>query len=154
MKILVVDDQVIILNIITQTLSKKYDVVTAMSGSEALDLIKQQTPPNIILSDYIMPHMDGLYFLKEAKKIAPDAVQMMLTAHPSVETASEAIKCCDIFRYLIKPINEKELLEAIEDAVEHYEMIQLQKLQVKKTVFHMLEGHCKLLKQCKLLNRG
>ena len=77
-------------------------IYTAESGSEGLDVIRSHDI-GVVLSDQMMPQMDGIAFLEEARRIKPDMIRMMLTAHGSFESASKAINRSNVFGYLTKP---------------------------------------------------
>lgn len=120
--ILIVDDEMLILNSIKRLLRKQshYSVVTAQSGEEAL--IKLNTiSPSVIISDMRMPEMDGLTFLSKAKEIAPDAIRMVLSAFADTELIIESINRGEIWRYLLKPWDDQELILAISNGVDLYE---------------------------------
>ena len=78
-KILCVDDEQHILASYRRQLRKDFDIDTASSGPEGLEAIQTNGPFAVIVSDMQMPGMNGVQFLSEARKIAPNSVRMMLT---------------------------------------------------------------------------
>ena len=82
MKILLVDDEEDILNIMGKRIeSWGYELITAISGREALDAVKNKNPDVIIL-DYLMPEMDGVETLREIRKIDKELPVIIFTAYP------------------------------------------------------------------------
>ena len=106
--ILVVDDEKNAREGLRQFLNGlDYDVHTAGSGKEALDLVKKARP-EVILADLKMPEMSGLDLLHEIKRLRPDTIVIILTAYGTVESAVQAMKA-GAYYYLTKPINFEEL---------------------------------------------
>jgi PAS domain S-box-containing protein len=111
--VLVVDDDEFALQSIANLLeSETYQVVTATSGSEALDLLEQGSF-DLVLTDLKMPGVDGIEVLKQTREIAPKAVVMILTGYASLESAIEALRE-GAHDYLVKPCSAEELKLKIE----------------------------------------
>lgn len=94
--------------------------LSATSGPEALDMLNSEAI-DLILSDMVMPNMDGLQFLKEVRTGFGDIPFIMLTAHGSVNSAVAAIKegASD---YILKPVNPEELREVLRQALNYHRM--------------------------------
>ena len=106
--VLIVDDDEFALRSMSRALvDKSYQVVTATSGSEAIDLLRKDTF-DLVLTDLKMPGMDGLEVLRQARKIAPQAVVLILTGYASMESAVEALRE-GAYDYLVKPCSADEL---------------------------------------------
>jgi DNA-binding NtrC family response regulator len=90
-KILLVDDEVLLLDSLRRELSSKYKIDTAESGSEGLERISNNGPYAVIVSDFRMPKMDGIKFLTQAMDLAPNSVRMILTGNADLPTAIDAI---------------------------------------------------------------
>jgi diguanylate cyclase (GGDEF)-like protein/PAS domain S-box-containing protein len=115
--VLIVDDDPFALQSIAKVLEgESYEVTTAASGSEALDLLKQESF-DLVLTDLRMPDVDGLEVLRQAKEIAPQAVVLILTGYASVESAIEALRE-GAYDYLVKPSSDDELKLKIERGLE------------------------------------
>lgn len=128
--LLVVDDEAIILLALKESIaSEGYRVVTSSDPREALELLQKQTFAAII-SDQRMPSMTGLEFFAEAKTIQPNASRILITGVLSLKTIVDAVNRGEIFRFLAKPWIREELLVTIQNAVQHYELLETQqKLQ-------------------------
>lgn len=82
-----------------------------------------ETPFDFVISDYHMPTMNGVDFLRIAKEVQPDAVRMMLSASADFNTIIGAINEAEVFRYISKPWNVTELRETIQLAVQRREQV-------------------------------
>ena len=103
-KILVVDDEIAIRNLLKEFLNRKgYDVYTAPDGRTAIAEVKE-IRPHIVLLDIMMPGMGGIDTLKEIRKIDPRVGVIMVTAIADEELGKRAIAlgACD---YITKPLN-------------------------------------------------
>jgi len=116
-KVLVVDDDEFTLRSVVRALGdESYQVVTAASGSEAIDLLKQGFF-DLVLTDLKMPGVDGLEVLRQAREIAPQAVVLILTGYASLESGIEALRE-GAHDYLVKPCSDDELRLRIERGLE------------------------------------
>jgi response regulator RpfG family c-di-GMP phosphodiesterase len=140
-KILFVDDDQNILDSFRRNLYDTFDVVTALSGEEGLKAIETQGPFAVIVSDYRMPVMDGIKFLSEALKLAPDTIRIMLTGHADLQAAIDAVNEGNLFRFLLKPCPHKDLLKTIYAGIEQYRLVTAEKELLEKT----LHGSIKVL---------
>jgi len=121
--LLLVDDEPQILNSLKRELRDEcYRIHTAEGGRAGLEILKKNDI-GVVLSDQMMPEMDGIAFLEEVKRLKPDAVRMILTAHGSFESASKAINRSNVFGYLTKPWRTDDLQASLRRAFEHYELI-------------------------------
>ena len=109
-KILVVDDEVSIREMIKKGLSQmgEFNVETAQNGVEAIEKIEKEIF-DLVLTDLKMPEMDGLELLKNIKGTRPEVMVILMTAYGSIETAVEAMKM-GANDYITKPINFEDLL--------------------------------------------
>jgi len=118
-KILVVDDEEGIRRQLTAILREEgYSAESAANGTEAIALMKKQYF-DIVITDLMMPGIDGMELLRHIKKDYPNTVVVMITAHGSERIAVEAIKA-GAYDYIPKPFSyAEEMLTVIERAVEH-----------------------------------
>ena len=102
-RILCVDDQSEIIDLLERHLSDTYACTFVSSGAEALSAIDAAGPFAVVVADYSMPNMDGITLLREVRKRTPDAVPIMLTAYGDIDIAIAALHEGNIFRFLRKP---------------------------------------------------
>jgi len=123
--ILCVDDEENILKALTRLFrAEPFKVLTATSGREALEILQRTAGIGLILSDQRMPEMTGSEFLQQAALLAPDTPRMILTGYADMTAAMAAINQGGAQRFLIKPWEERELLLAVRDGLQRYQLIQ------------------------------
>ena len=119
-KILCVDDEAQVLEGLSLQLGRRYDVLTALSGAEALEILQREDRISVLISDMRMPRMDGATFLARARTIAPNAARILLTGHNDLRSAIAAVNDAQVLKFLSKPCPPAELHAAVETAIEHY----------------------------------
>jgi len=123
MKMMLVDDEERFLTTTRKVLSKKgYDILTAASGSEALEKLATQQI-HVVILDVKMPGMDGIATLKEIKRSFPLVEVIMLTGHGTVENAVEGLKC-GATDYLTKPADVNDLIQKAEEAFQKRQVLE------------------------------
>jgi DNA-binding NtrC family response regulator len=114
--ILIVDDEPIVRESIRDWLKDAgYNVATAETGEEALEMIKKQDFSVVVL-DIRLPGQTGISVLKQVKALKPEIKSIIITAYPSEELLNEA-KRLDAIDYLIKPIAPDDLERLIREAL-------------------------------------
>jgi len=122
-KILVVDDSEGTRNLCSKILEKEgYAVQTAGNGEEALKLVGENSF-DLVVTDLMMPVMDGMELLEQVKKSNPRMPVIIITAYASVATAVEAIKK-GAYDYVPKPFNPGELQVTVEKALERLQLVE------------------------------
>lgn len=120
-RILVVDDDPLILAALSRILqSEGYQVVTHTDPQRAA----QEREFQVVLTDFMMPGLNGVELLGVLREHNPRAVRLMLTAAADFRTASEAINRGEIFRLLGKPWSISELTSSVRQAFEHYRLVE------------------------------
>jgi len=120
-KILVIDDEPANVRVLSITLrGDGYDVVTAGSGEEGIDVFLNESP-EIVLTDIKMPGMNGIQVLKKIKKLSPDPEVIIITGHGDIDNAIEALKY-GASDFLNKPIKDEALTIALQRAREKLEI--------------------------------
>lgn len=115
-RILVVDDETIILQLATMVLtSRGFEVLTAQSGRQCIEIVKNERPA-LVLLDYMMPGMDGMTTLRQLRRAYPDTYVIMLTGKGSEQIAVEVMKA-GAADYILKPFKNQDLVERIENVL-------------------------------------
>lgn len=121
--VMLVDDEPNILQSLQRLLRREpFRVVTATSGEEALKLLAGLEDVALILSDQRMPNMNGAEFLERSREIVPDAIRMLLTGYSELGDAVNAINRGGISRYISKPWEDGDLVQALRTAVETFSL--------------------------------
>ena len=115
--VLCVDDEERVLSAISLILSDHFDVSTATSAAEALELIKGQRF-HVIVSDQRMPGMTGVELLREAKTASPSSVRILLTGYSDLTAIVGSVNESEVFRFLNKPWQTGDLIATITEAVD------------------------------------
>jgi len=119
-KILIVDDEeLILLGWKKELESEGYEVRTALNGKEAVDEAAREKP-DIVISDLIMPEMDGVEVCRKIKEMYPDTEVVFVSGHP-VQTEKQIIDFISAGgrdEYLRKPLLENEIRDVIKGLVE------------------------------------
>ncbi|MFH1421475.1 MAG: response regulator [Planctomycetota bacterium] len=114
--ILIVDDEFSVLKGLKKTLLRKgYSVDTANNGLEASEKLRHKHF-DVVVSELVMPELDGLGLLNKAKEIDRNIIFLLITAYGSIDNAVEAIKL-GAFDYITKPFSPLMLLSVIEKAL-------------------------------------
>lgn len=129
--ILYVDDEMNNLVSFKAVFRIKYNVLTAISGEEAIKLLRKNEV-NIIITDQRMPQMTGVEFLESILEEFPDPIRILLTGYADMNAVIDAINKGKIFHYLTKPWNEDELDLAISRAYEVYKQKMEEKDMTQK----------------------
>lgn len=119
--ILCVDDEIDNVDALERLFRKKYKVLKATSGEEALrHLATNQV--SVIISDQRMPHMTGVELLAESIKNHPDAIRILLTGYTDIDSVIAAINNGHVYRYVTKPWDPIDLSNTIDKAIERFEL--------------------------------
>lgn len=131
MKMMLVDDEERFLSTTEKLLVRKgYDVLTAVSGAEALEKLRTHNI-HVVILDVKMPGMDGIETLKAIKKEYPLVEVIMLTGHATVDSAVEGLKA-GATDYLMKPTEVEDLVRKAEEAFAKREVLE-GKIRVART---------------------
>lgn len=118
--VLLVDDEPVNLMLLERALRGKFNVRTAGSGREALDVLRRE-PVTLLITDQRMPGMTGTELLQQSRRLYPDLVGLLLTAENDVGTLVDAIAKSGALRVINKPWKAEELISSIEAALEQIE---------------------------------
>jgi DNA-binding NtrC family response regulator len=118
-RIIIVDDEPMVgaaLRSFLQ-LETSYEVHTFTKPTAALDLLRAEHA-QVVIADYMMPEMDGITFLKQAREIRPMATRILLTGYADKDNAIRAINEAGLYYYLEKPWDNEHLKVVIRNGVE------------------------------------
>jgi response regulator RpfG family c-di-GMP phosphodiesterase len=117
-RVVVVDDDDLILRALARILEASgYEPRCYLQPEQALAAIEADRP-TVIISDYMMPGMDGVTFLKQARSRAPHAVRILCTAAEDFRVALQAVNAGEVYRIISKPWHQQELLATVNQAAE------------------------------------
>ena len=137
--ILVVDDEPINLRMVERLLKRKFRVLTATSGKEALEMLAREDVA-LLISDQVMPGMTGTDLLSQARQTHPSMVGVLLTSASDNETFRAAIMDSGALRVIIKPWDPDKLMRVAESAIERYKGL----LQTRQTLDQLKEMQASL----------
>lgn len=133
-RVLFVDDEPNVLDGIRRQLRNRVDIETATSAAAGLDIIRQQGPFAVVVSDMRMPEMDGARFLAKVNEIAPQTVRMVLSGQADLESTISAVNEGRVFRFLLKPCNPETLFGVIQNGIEQYRLVHAEKHLLENTL--------------------
>ncbi|MEO0514031.1 MAG: response regulator [Planctomycetota bacterium] len=118
-RILLVDDEQSIIASLKRLFRREgYELHTANSGDEALAMIDQQGPFDLVMSDFRMPGMTGAELLRKVRDRSPDTIRIILSGYSEVHAIIDAINDGAIYKYLTKPWNDEEIKLHLRRAME------------------------------------
>jgi putative nucleotidyltransferase with HDIG domain len=120
-RILIVDDEVEITEILADLLSDDYNCVRAGSAEQALVQL-QESQFQLVISDITMPGMSGLEMIPHVKTLSPDTVVVMISGMQTVESAIGALRL-GAFDYLMKPFDLRQVEAVVKRALEHHDLV-------------------------------
>lgn len=123
--VLLVDDEEIVTTSISALLMLEtdYDVLVFNSPIEALEEMRHEEI-DLVISDYLMPDMNGVEFLMEMKKLQPEAIRIILTAYADKENAIKAINEVGLYQFVEKPWDNDALLLLIRNGLRNRVLLQ------------------------------
>jgi len=133
-KILCVDDEPNVLAGLALNLHRRYGVMIASGGIEALRVLQEDGEIAVVISDMRMPGMDGATFLSRARVLVPDAVRILLTGQSDMSAAVAAVNDGQVFRFLTKPCPPATLQAAVAAAVNQHELLTAERVLLEQTL--------------------
>jgi PAS domain S-box-containing protein len=129
--ILYVDDSQLNLKLFYESYSSKYEVIVVDNSKKALE-IYSKSDIDLVISDLMMPDMNGIDFLEKIMEINPFPPRILLTAYGDLNSAKNAVNRCKIFYFLQKPWDNNELELILKNAIKSYKQdIQNKELTVE-----------------------
>ena len=122
-RILLVDDEPDLLDGLRRQLRRQFDVVTAVGAANGLFALGKGASFEVIVSDFMMPGINGAQFLAAAKKAMPSATRMLLTGHTNLADAALTVNQGGVFRMLLKPVDQETMGAALNDCVAQHRLV-------------------------------
>lgn len=149
-RILILDDEEMVLTSLSSflELETEYEVLTFTSPNKALEHVKKDHV-DLIISDYLMPEMDGISFLAQVKKINPNATRILLTGYADKENAIKAINDVGLYQYIEKPWDNEDLRIIIRNGLEKQKLLselQSKVEEIQKAYSDLQKIHRDILK--------
>lgn len=121
--VLAVDDEENNLSLLKRTLRNNYNVISATSGQEAIQILNERGDEiSLIVSDQKMPQMEGTELFKIISEKHPNIVKILLTGHSNVDILVDAINECHLFQYVLKPFEPDQLCDVVQNGIKKYEL--------------------------------
>lgn len=123
--VLIVDDEDMVITSIRAflRLETEYKVHGFTVPEEAARHL-EANPVDVVVTDYLMPKMNGIQLLSKAKEFQPEAARVLLTGHADKQSAIQAINEIGLFQYLEKPWDNSQLLLVINSAIERTQLLR------------------------------
>jgi len=117
--VMVIDDEEMVTQSIRNFLNLEtdYEVLSFTLPMEAIETLKER-PVDVIISDYLMPELNGIDFFMQAKEIQPQATRILLTGYADKENAIKAINDVGLYQYIEKPWENDDLKIIIRNGIE------------------------------------
>jgi len=137
--IVLVDDEEMVLTSLRSILALEtdYDVNTFLSANEALEFV-EKNDVDLVISDYLMPEMDGISFLAKVRDLKPEIPRIILTGYADKENAIKAINEVGLYQYIEKPWDNEDLMIIIRNGLDKQKL--LKKLQEKIQEINLAYG--------------
>ena len=121
-RVLYVDDEEINLTNFRETLCDEFEIFTATSGEDALNILVKEGEMALVVSDQRMPGMSGIELLAKVKINYPETIRMIISAYTEIHELIDAINQAEVYRYFVKPWEEEQLRLTIGNAVKTYNL--------------------------------
>lgn len=142
--VLIVDDEKNVLRALERALRKlPITLLTATGGEEGLKLLSAREV-SLVVSDYNMPRMDGLTFLKQVGERYPHILTIMLTGQAEMDVAVQAINDAGVYKFILKPWNDDDFRITLRRSLESIDLVNerdrlLGKIKRRDTILNELE---------------
>jgi len=144
--VLIVDDEEMVLTSLSTylTLETDYEVATFTSAREALTFARDHEL-DLVISDFLMPEMDGIAFLSQIRDMKPEVPRVILTGYADKENAIKAINEVGLYQYIEKPWDNDDLRLIIRNGIEKKKLME--KLQSKVAEINEAYGELQSIQQ-------
>lgn len=131
--VVIVDDEEMVLTSLSSFLNLEtdYNIMTFTSGKEALKYIENNNT-DLVISDYLMPEMDGIQFLAKVRELKPEVPRIILTGYADKENAIKAINDVGLFQYIEKPWDNEDILIILRNGLERQQLLKKLNEKIKQ----------------------
>ena len=153
-RVLIVDDDDLIIQSLRGlfTLETDYEIYGFNEPEKAL-LEVERRPIDLVISDFLMPRMNGVDFLKKVRELQPDATRILLTGFADKENAIRAINEVGLYHYLEKPWSNQDLLLLVRNALQH-KSLRIQLSQKVSEFERLMREHSDLSSRHRSIQRA
>ena len=131
-KVMIVDDEANVAKSVKRLLeAHDFEVLVAEDGNSALQMLRKEDDVSVVVSDQRMPKMSGSELFSQLSIERPDAKRILLTGYTDLDSIRDAVNNGNIFRFLLKPWDDDELLRCVEEGA-HYYMVQQENKRLRK----------------------
>ncbi|MBA3699178.1 MAG: response regulator [Planctomycetes bacterium] len=135
-RILMVDDESPILRSLARLFAfEPWELVSATSAAEARTLLGEGGI-SVILSDYALAYDDGVELLRTASQLSPDTSRILFSGHIDIDLLRRAVNSGEVYRFLTKPWSDDELLQAVRQGVERWNLLQHNRVLIEHAEEH------------------
>jgi len=132
-RVVIVDDEEMVITSIRAFLQMETEyAVNGFTQAEEAVRYLETTPADVVVSDYLMPKMNGIQLLAKAKQFQPEAARVLLTGHADKHSAIVAINDVGLYQYLEKPWDNAQLLLVIRSAIERTQLFRMLQQKVSE----------------------
>lgn len=122
---MIVDDEEMVITSVRAFLRLETDYhIFGFSNPEDAAKFLETNPVDVVVSDYLMPRMNGLQLLTKAKEYQPESARVLLTGHADKQSAIQAINDVGLYQYIEKPWDNQQLLLVIQSAIERTTLLR------------------------------
>jgi DNA-binding NtrC family response regulator len=123
--VVIVDDEDMVITSVKAFLNLETEyTIHGFTDPQEASRFLETNPVDVIVSDYLMPKMNGIQLLGKAKHLQPEAARVLLTGHADKQSAIQAINEVGLFQYLEKPWDNSQLLLVIQSAIERTQLFR------------------------------
>ena len=121
LRLLIVDDDRLMLAMLSDVFMSQFEITTASGGEAALEMLEQKSVA-AVLCDHVMPGLTGVEVLARARELQPSAVRILITASEDVETIRDAVNLAHVQRVIAKPVHPVEVEGIVLGAIHEREL--------------------------------
>jgi response regulator RpfG family c-di-GMP phosphodiesterase len=139
-RVLVIDDEPSVLDVLARQLDGEFEVRTALGGAAGLDALRGDEQFAVVVCDMRMPGVSGVHVLEASRRLAPDTARILLTGYADLPSAVSAVNRGGVSCYLVKPCPRQVLTHAVHEAAEQHRRAVAEKELLEQTLTGSIEA--------------